>query len=376
MNYADSYTAAFYAAIVDMETWTDSGELKIESGNVKRTGSSLRHSAQITVHDFPEDEEKYVRIYMDARQGGELDHDPVFTGIATSPEHDINGNITRYPLELYSVLKPLEDVKLDRGYYVPAGMTVGAAVRRLLQGIPAPYEIEDGSPMLTDYIIAEDGETKLSMIDNILDASGWIMTIDGWGKIHMHSKSNVPVATFSPLQDIVEMPIKVKHDWYKCPNVFKAASGDAVATERDDDPVSPLSTVSRKREVVAVEMNVTLPGDEDIAQYAKRRLKEEQEAAESADYPRKFIPNLNIGDVIQMNYEQIKGLYTVTSQNISLTINGRTQETVERALEFAAEEELITPVKHSKYLVMPNDLILVMPDGRALTMPYKTFVSN
>lgn len=375
MDYTKGYTAKFYVAIVDPDTWMDTTMMKVEAGSIKRDKTGLRHSAEITVPDFTENEEKYIRVYMDILQNGELEHIPLFTGLATSPTRKIDGAIKRHPLEVFSVLKPLDDIKLPRGYYITAGMSAGAAVRRLLQGTPAPFEIEADSPIIMDYIVAQDNESNVSMIDTVLDTAGWQLTIDGSGAIHVGPQKETPSVTFSPANDVIEKVINVKRDWYKCPNVLRATSGDMYAVARDDDPDSMLSTVKRGREVVAVETNVTLGSNEGIGEYADRRLKELQDAAEEAEYTRVFVPELNVGDVVSANYEQIQGRYTVKSQTIQLTHGAQTTETIERSLVFTAEET-VEPTKHVAALVLPDGNYLIMPDGRRLTVPVKTISTN
>jgi hypothetical protein len=139
-----------------------------------------------------------------------------------------------------------------------------------------------------------------------------------------------------------------------------------VAVARDDDPESMLSTVSRGREVVKVETSVNLADDEGIAEYAERRLKELQATAESVEYDRWFVPSLNIGDKVEMGYDQIQGVYTITEQTIEL--GGLTSETVERSMETFTEEE-VEMRKRAGALLLPDYQYLIMPDNKRLTVP-------
>lgn len=104
--------------------------------------------------------------------------------------------------------------------------------------------------MLAESIVAEDGESNLSMADRILDAIGWRLRIDGDGTIRIMPAAADPVARLDPISnDLLEPKIKITADWYNCPNVLIVVAGDVTAVARDDDPDSPLSTVSRGREV-------------------------------------------------------------------------------------------------------------------------------
>lgn len=83
----------------------------------------------------------------------------------------------------------------------------------------------------------------------------------------------------------------------------------------------------------ASEDSVTLQDGETIAQYARRRLKELQERTETVQYTRRFLPEVNIGDIVRLNYPQLMGGYKVTSQAITLDASGSTQENAQRTVE-------------------------------------------
>ena len=140
-----------------------------------------------------------------------------------------------------------------------------------------------------------------------------------------------PVAIISANKnDVIETSFSISRDWFDCPNVFKASYGDFTAIERDDDPASELSTVSRGREIWMVEESVSLEEDESLGEYAKRRLREEQTKSESASYTRRFLPEINQGDMIRINYPELQGDFYVDSQSINLGINAQTNENVYR----------------------------------------------
>lgn len=330
MNWESGYTSTFYACYIDPQTWNDTERFEIIEGSVERTSDSLRQSASLKCTDYDQTTERWVRIYMDAVQSGDVSHTPLFTGIATSPSRDIDGAVEERELECYSVLKACEDILLPRGWYVPAGRNAVLAIKSLLEVTPAPVDgDEEASPLMQDALIAEDDETNLTMIEKILNAINWQMQIRGDGTIALSPVSVDPVAEFSPLVlDIVETSLSVERDWFECPNVFRATLNEMSAVARDDDPDSPLSTVNRGREIW-MQDEADLSDDETLAEYAKRKLKEAQAVAEKAKYQRRFLPDVNVGDVVRLDYPQIQGDYRVTSQGIDLSYNGTTSEEVE-----------------------------------------------
>ena len=370
MDYTRGYKSEFYASLIDPVSWADTERVEIISGSVNNTASGLRQTASIKVRDFDRTHEHWIRVYMDARQDEDITHTALFTGIAAAPKEDIDGMVATNELSCYSVLEPL-DTPILIGTYIPRGITADKAIRQLLTATPAPVDIAENTPRLEDYIVAEDNETSLTLLQKVLDAIAWQMYIAGDGTIVIRPKPEEPAAAFSAVNaDVLETTLSKTRDWFKAPNVFRATSGDAVAVARDDDPDSPLSTVARGRDVVMAERDVTLGSGEGLAEYARRRLAEEQQVAETADYTRRFMPDVHVGDMVTINYDQIQGTYEVTQQTVNLTYNGQTQEQVERIP--GTEWDSILPREEWDALVLPDDNYLIMPDGAMLLVPVKT----
>lgn len=330
VDYSKGYSASYYAERVDPATWRDVGVIRLTGGTIKRETTGKRQSADLSCVNYRIPVEQWVRVYLDIRQEGAAAHVPLFTGLAVSPDDDINGSLTLNTLTCFSVLKPAEDVLLARGWYAPAGMSGAELVRRLLSVSPAPIIAEDNSPAIAASIVSEDGETHLSMADRILDAIGWRLRIDGDGTIRIMPAAADPVARLDPISnDLLEPKIKITADWYNCPNVLIAVAGDVTGIARDDDPDSPLSTVSRGREVWKKE-SCTLSAGESVAEYARKRLRELQRVRQTVSYTRRYLPNVMPGDIVGLNYpeQQLTGNYGVQSQSITLGYGARTAEQI------------------------------------------------
>ena len=330
VDYSKGYSASYYAERVDPATWRDVGVIRLTGGTIKRETTGKRQSADLGCVNYHIGVEQWIRVYLDVKQDGAAAHVPLFTGLATSPDDDINGTLVTNSLTCFSVLKPAEDVLLTRGWYAPAGMSGAELVRRLLSVSPAPIVVDDDAPVLSEPIIAEDGETMLSMADRILDAIGWRLRIDGDGTIRVTAPAQDPVIRFDPISyDVIESKIKVSADWYSCPNVVMAVSGDVTGIARDEDPDSPLSVVNRGREVWKRE-TCTLSASESIAEYARRRLKELQTVRQTASYSRRYVPDVMPGDLVGLNYpeQKLTGNYGVQSQSITLGYGARTAEQI------------------------------------------------
>lgn len=331
MDWNTGITAGYYAAYVDPATWRATERFEIIGGSISNSAEDLRSNASLDCKGYPQGTERWIRVYLDARQDDEAEHIAMFTGLATSPALEVNGRIISNTVDCYSVLKPAQDVLLDRGWYAPADADGGNVIEQLLSVTPAPVVVDDNAPTLTNAIIAEDGENNLSMVDKVLTAIGWRLTLDGDGTIHITPKAEEASASYDALEnDAVEPKISVTRDWYGCPNVFRAVNDDLSGVARDDAEDSPLSTVNRGREVWAEETSCDLNNDETIAEYAARRLKEKQQVGTSAKYDRRYNPDLNVTDLIRLHYpgQGLDGLYEIVSQSIELGYGAKTSEEV------------------------------------------------
>ena len=333
MEWNKGFQVSYYAYVIDPESWREKEVLQITGGTIDREEDGLRESANIETVKYEQEEEHWIRVYLDAEQSGAAAHVPVFTGLACSPSMAFDGELYTSTLECFSVLKPANDVLLTRGYYVPSGSNGAKVIKDLLSVTPAPVEIEGEAPDIISAIISEDGETHLSMADKVLKALDWRLRISGDGTITITEKAKDISGSFDALdQDMIEPEVSISKDWYECPNVFRAVQDDVIAVARDDDPESSLSTVNRNREIWEEETSCEFNSGESIAEYAKRRLKELQKVEITASYDRRFMPDIFVGDLIRIKYPKqgLDSIFEITSQKIELGPGGRTSEEVKK----------------------------------------------
>lgn len=332
IDWSKGYSSSYYVSVLDPITWRDTDRIELISGSISRSIDGLRESASFECSRSEQKIEKWVRVWRNIDQNGARSHDALFTGLATTPKENINGLIKTSNYECYSVLKPAEDVILPRGWYILPGTNGVDTIRQLLgSSTPAPLLFSDTAPTLTDYIVAEDGETCLSMTDKILSSMNWRMRISGDGSIYLGPSPTEPLSLFDPYNlDILEPSISIYADWFSAPNVFCAISGETTSEARDEDPNSPLSIPNRNREVWMVESSVNLYSNETIDQYAARRLREEQMIEKTVEYTRRYVPDIIPGDLIGLHYpaQGLDGTFMVWSQSIDLSHEAPTSEEV------------------------------------------------
>ena len=321
MDWRKGYSATYYMTQVDPVTWRDIKRIEITGGSIRREPSGLIESADIDVKNYNQDTEKWVRVYMNARQNYGGERVALFTGLDSTPDSDYLGNLQSVSVQCYSVLKPAETVYLDIGWYAPSGFDGAQIVKKLLSVTPAPVVVDGKAPALQESIIAEADETHLTMAEKILDAINWRYRISGDGVITICPKATEPIARFDLLTyDVIQEQVSIENDWYSCPNVFRAIEDDMMAIAKDEDPNSPFSIPSRGREIWEQETNCDLAEDETIAEYAQRRLKEEQARSISVSYERRFVPDIVPTDIIDLYLpsQGVQGWHIVESQTIDI----------------------------------------------------------
>ncbi len=333
MDWDVGFSSTYYISVVDPNTWRDIRRIEITGGTITRSASDLRQAADIDVVNYDEVGEPIIRVWLDARQEGASSHTPLFTGFATTPGRQINGRLIKRTLQCYSVLKPASDVLLPRGWYAAADTNAVWQIRRLLSVTKAPVIVNGDYSELTlkQAIVAEQNETNLSMIEVLLYAINWRLIIDGMGRIILSPYTkDVSLALDSRDNDIVEPSLTDDYDWYNCPNVFRAVADGSYAEARDEDPDSPFSIQNRGREIWAEETACNLYEKETLGEYATRRLSELQQVGRTVKYDRRFVPDINVSDIVSLNYpmQGIVGTFMITNQQISLGYNAKTSEEV------------------------------------------------
>lgn len=329
MNWAKGFGARFYGAVINPKTWADSDRFEITGGSVQYSTDSLMGSASVDTIAYPYYSENWVRIWMDVVQEGDSAHVPLFTGLAIKSKSSNHGGLETNSLECFSVLKPAEDVLLPRGWNILEGTNVKEAVIDLLSVTHAPIIFESDPPNLSDYLVAEEGETNLSMAELIVAVIGWRMYLTGYGEIYISPKPNKPVSTFNGTDnDILEVDYSQDDDWFSVPNVLRVVLDDQTVIQTDDDPDSFYSIQNRGREIWAEESNVTLNTYETLGDYAARRLRELQSSTSTISYTRRYVPTIHVTDLVEINYPRtdLIGVYQVTSQSIELHGGAKTSE--------------------------------------------------
>lgn len=335
MDWRGGFSAQYELKRVDPVSFNDMGSLDFISGTIDKTDTGLMESADLQMTENPG--ECWVRVYLKARQEQSGARVPLFTGLASAPERTLDGVRITYEVECYSVLKPIEDILVARGYYAPAGADAAGLVADLLSVGPAPVVVDGDGPSLEEAIVAEDDQSVMDVVWMILNAIGWRLRIEGNGTIHVCAPSTEPVAIFDTEDnDVVEVSMTDSQDWFSVPNCIRVTSGDRYVEIIDDDPESAVSTVARQAtrggngQVWMNDSASSIGSNESLGEYAMRILKANQSPARTIKYSRRFLPDVVVTDMVGLHLPGvgIDGRFRITSQTIELGYGCRTSEEV------------------------------------------------
>lgn len=185
-------------------------------------------------------------------------------------------------VDLYDKLLVLDQVKVTSTYTVAAGTVVTTALRTLLAAYPV--SITDSTETLSAAMSWPPGTTLLRIGNDLLAAINYFsLWADGYG-VFRADKYVAPAYRaveyeFADTEASIYEPGFVEdYDLFEVPNVVilvARSDGDTpalVGTARNDDPLSPTSTVARGREIAFVEENVEATSVQVLNDLAYRRL--------------------------------------------------------------------------------------------------------
>ena len=233
----------------------------------------------------------------------------------------------------YSVLKPADETIVTVGSYVEKGTNgVEEAARILRSCISAPVTTE-GFFTLSDNVVLSIGMSKLAAAWAILNAGGYVIKIDGYGRVRIVPKDTEPQLVLNPdTSDILMPEMEVDERNVGVPNRYYAVSGALVATATNTDPESPTSYQSRGRWIDACDKAPKRVNGETLQEYAERRLAEESTITASIKYKREYEADVVPFSLVRVDLPAlgIFGDYVVESQSLTCGNGISVEETAGR----------------------------------------------
>lgn len=326
IDWSAGYSSSWRAHEVIPGTWADGGEVAgIEPARIERTrdgDAPLLESGTLnaTVPIGDDWRERYVRLSMVATQGGESERVDVATLLVSSASGDTDRGRDALGLTGRSVLWPASTGRLESGSYAPAGADGAAWVARLLRAHIAAPVVVTGSFRLASHVVLDLGCTPLEASWLVLRAGGFALSIAGDGTVTIGPDPTVPALSLDATNArLLHTRFPRDVDWSGVPNRYVAIDGDEIAVATNDDPNSPVSTVTRGYDHTKVDSNPVRIGGETLIAYANRRLEEESIAYDRRTYSREWWPNVVPGDLVRASMPTVglEGDMRVHRQSLS-----------------------------------------------------------
>ena len=288
--------------------------------------------------------ESYIRGYLKTVQNGVTEKFPLGTVLVQTPSSTFNGMITNVSMDAYTPLIELKEKRPPIGYTIRKGTRIMDAAYMIIREnarVPvnavaptyvtnADGELVDESPKLQMDFVANTDDTWLSFVIDLIANARYQLGLDEMGHILFEPIQEMaslqPVWTYDDGNSSILYPeITMNHDLYGIPNVvevvYSYGSDYKTVTVKNEDPNSPVSTISRGREIVYRDTQPSLAGyvtEDQIKAYAERLLRALSTIEYSVSYTHAYCP-VRVGDCVRLNYEKA-GIVNVKAKVISQNI--------------------------------------------------------
>lgn len=304
-------------------------------------------------------DEEYVRIYLVAEQGDEIEKIPLITMLCQTPSTSFNGKRKTTSITGYSPLIELQNVYPPLGYTIPSmamnpNTNLGELIPRICEDnmrmkvLTMPQDesmVRLTQQVLAQSYVSDPSRSWFDLVQDLLGMTSYRARVDELGKIFFEKTQ--PIAQMTPIytfdsnnSSILSSDISIDRDLYGIPNVIEVIvtllDGSSIsAVAINDDKNSAASTTSRGRKVVQRVINPDnlgklsndSEGKERAIEYANELLEQASTLEYKISYKHGYCGN-NIGDCVRINYPQA-GINNEKAYVVSQKIDCKTGCTVE-----------------------------------------------
>lgn len=331
-NWLSSMQQSYEFYVVDPGTWKDRSRLTlVKSCTINRDLSTeTLGSATLDLDEYIG--ECYVRVYLITVQNGITEKFPLGTFLVQTPSTRFDGKSKSVTADSYTPLLELKENQPPLGYSVLENDNVMDIVCRLTREHARAPVVPASSDLNLPYdFVADVSDTWLTFLSDLMQHAKYTFGLDVMGRILFEPKQELtslqPVWTYDDGNSSILYPdISDEQDLYDIPNVveviYSKGSGYLYACAINRDPNSPVSTVSRGREIVHRITDpdmVGIPSQDQITEYAKLMLRELSKVEHTVSYTHGYCP-VSIGDCVRLNYTRF-GLVGVKAKVVSQSIS-------------------------------------------------------
>lgn len=330
-DWRSSMQQTFEYYEVNPDTWRDLRRLdNVVSCTINRdSGAETLGSASIGITESVG--ECYIRVYLVTIQNGVTERYPLGTYLVQTPSSNFDGKVRDVSMDAYTPLLELKESPPPIGYYVPKDENImDIAYRLTREHARAPVVKPNCSTLLHYDFVAETSDTWMTFLIDLIANAKYKFALDEMGRILFSPNQDTaplqPVWTYTDDNSSILYPeLTMDHDLYGIPNVVEVLYSDGAGSYHarvvNDDPNSPISTVSRGREIIYRETDPSVIGDptnNQIQEYAEQLLRNLSTLEYTITYTHGYCP-VRLGDCVRLNYTKA-GLTDVKAKVISQSI--------------------------------------------------------
>lgn len=348
IDWTSSMQQTFEFYLVDPATWKDQRLIDtITECTINRDlSSSTLGSATINCNEVMD--ECYIRAYLVVNQNGYIEKIPLGTVLVQTPSIRFDGKKKSMSMDAYTPLIELKSTVPPIGYSIlEKSNTMGVAANLCRENMRAPVvPITVDTELPSDFVSNLD-DTWLSFLTDLIFNAKYRFGLDELGRVIFEPEQDTAslrsVWTYNDDNSSILYPdITNERDLYGIPNVvevvYSTGVGYMFSRIVNDDENSPVSTVSRGREVVYRENNPNfagVPSQEYIDNYATQLLRNLSCLEHTITYKHSYCP-VRIGDCVTLNYKRA-GISNVKAKVISQSIKCETGCPVEETAVYTTK---------------------------------------
>ena len=331
-DWTKAMQQTFEYYIVDPGTWRDVKKINdVISSRVSRDASAeTLGSASISISESIG--ECYIRIYLVTIQNGIRERHPLGTYMVQTPSYSFDGKVKNITMDAYTPLIELKEKNPPIGYSVLKDENIMERVSLVMaENMRAPVITNKKDTVLHENFVANLDDTWMSFSRDLKSNAEMQIELDELGRVlfapYQSLDAMQPVWTFDTSNSSILHPnFTIEHDLYGIPNVVEVVYSNSKETITvyaiNDKPDSPVSTVSRGRQIVQRITSPSIAGNPskaELQEYANRTLREASSIAYTVSYTHGYCP-VRLGDCVRLNYPAA-GLRNVKAKIISQTID-------------------------------------------------------
>ena len=350
-RWSQRYTTSYRFMLVDRDSGLETarlGMLRSEGSTVSRNlDTQTKESASLSCAGSFDVGTGLVRCYFCPRWADGFEADiAIGTWLPNVPKREVDGTSESSTVECSGRLQELSDDAFESPITIAAGENPVEVARDIVESCGLACEADDSDyelsapwtfGLVTD---SESGGSKLDAVNDLMAIIGFSSAVtDGMGTVqlrrYVEPSAKQPSWYFVEGENArFERAMTDERDTSAVANVviavYSTQDAEYVGVAVDDDPLSPWSTVSRGRRIVASYSYSDLPegveGDE-AQRYADAKAQQlldtEQAPIRKVQFSHVYAP-VSLSDVVRMSFPSgsVEGDFAIRTQDLELSGGG------------------------------------------------------